>query len=64
MRLDHEAFIKWSYIRGYTRNNGKENGNYYLGLRDSGFEFRGVREVAGVGTRVWGLGVSGLGFGV
>ena len=34
---------------GLCRDNGKENGNYYLGFRVSGL-------------RVWGLGFTGLGF--
>ena len=39
-------------MSGLYRDNGKENGNYYLGFRVWGFECR----VQGLGFRVWSFG--------
>ena len=39
-------------MSGLCRDNGKENGNYCLGFRVWGFEFR----VPGLGFRVWSCG--------
>ena len=32
-RAVHSCLWDWSRVRGYTGDNGKEHGNYYLGFR-------------------------------